>query len=79
MFAYDKAFAQYDHKIAGSTKYEHRTVPKPQKPENRAKQELVHIVTSSQAVGWRKDMDDLRLGNELQGTCNRTFKDNGHL
>ena len=79
VFAYDRAFAQYDHKIAGSTKYEDRTVPKPARPQANAKEELVHIVTSSQSVGWRKEMDDMRLGNELKGTCRRTFHDEGHL
>ena len=78
-FAFDKVFAQYDHKIAGSTKYEDRTVLKKAKAYTNAKSELQHIVTSSQTVGWRSDIDNLRPGVELKGTCRRTFHDEGHL
>ena len=34
---YDKVFQMYDEKIAGSTKYEHRTVQKPKKEPYNAR------------------------------------------
>ena len=46
-FAYDKMYAHYDHKIAGSTLYEHRKVAKPVKNFTNAKAEQTSIVTSS--------------------------------
>ena len=39
-FGYDKVFAMYDEKIAGSTKYEDRKVPKKQKIAGTGKSEL---------------------------------------
>ena len=38
-FAYDRNFAHYDHKIAGSTLYENRKVVKPVKNVTDAKAE----------------------------------------
>ena len=46
-FAYDKMYAHYDHKIAGSTLYEHRKVAKPEKKYTDAKAEQTSIVTSA--------------------------------
>ena len=38
-FSYDRCFAMYDHKIAGSTLYEDRKVQKPKKNVTDAKAE----------------------------------------
>ena len=38
----------YDEKIAGSTKYEHRTVEKKKKPSRYAKEENIGVVLTSQ-------------------------------
>ena len=76
---FDKVFAMYDEKIAGSTKYEDRMVPKKEKRTGNSKTELKAIVTASQTVGWRQPYDDLRLGNARVGVCKRTFMDSGHL
>ena len=78
-FAYDKVFAMYDHKIAGSTLYQDRTVAKKPKSTTVPKDVQASIVTSAQQVGWRDNVDDLRLGLNLKGTCRRTFHDRGHL
>ena len=76
---FDKVFAQYDHKIGGSTKYEERTVAKKHKSVVNAKEEQVAIITSAQQIGWRPQIDDLRLGLNLKANCNRNFYDRGHL
>ena len=46
-FGYDKVFAMYDEKIAGSTKYEDRKVPKKEKRATIQKSELQGIVTTN--------------------------------
>lgn len=79
-FGFDKVFAQYDHKVGGSIKYEDRTVPNKQKYTTvDAKTENASIVTSAQQVGWRNQIDDMRLGLNLKANCNRNFHDSGHL
>ena len=78
-FGYDKVFAMYDEKIAGSTKYEDRKVPKKEKRTTVQKSELNGIVTTNQVIGWRQPYDDLSLGNARVGVCKRTFMDTGHL
>lgn len=45
--SYDKVFAMYDEKIAGSTKYEHRTVNKPKREPENARANNVNVVLSS--------------------------------
>ena len=47
-YGFDKVFAMYDEKIAGSTKYEDRRVPKKEKRAGSQKSELQSIVTSNQ-------------------------------
>lgn len=44
---YDKVFQMYDEKIAGSTKYEHRTVQKPKKQPYNARVNNTSVVISS--------------------------------
>lgn len=78
-FAFDKVFAHYDDKIAGSTKYEHRTVSKVSKPRTFDRADHEHIVVSSQQLGWREKIDPLRLNLGLKATCGRNFYDKGHL
>ena len=46
-FGYDKVFAMYDEKIAGSTKYEDRRVPKKPSRTGDSKTEQQAIVTSN--------------------------------
>ena len=46
-FGYDKVFAMYDEKVAGSTKYEDRKVHKSAKSVTNAKAEQKSIITSS--------------------------------
>ena len=46
-YAFDKVFAMYDEKIAGSTKYEDRKVPKKEKRTGSQKSELQAIVTTN--------------------------------
>jgi hypothetical protein len=37
------------------------------------------VVTSSQVVGWREPIDNMRTGFARSGTCQKTFFDVGHL
>ncbi len=45
--SYDKVFAMYDEKIAGSTKYEHRTVQKPKREPDNARVSNQSVYLSS--------------------------------
>lgn len=78
MLGFDKVFAQCGQDMIRS-KYEDRLVPKKQRVQSNAREELVHIVTSAQALGWRESIDTMRLSNNLKATCKRTFVDEGHL
>jgi len=44
---YDKVFAMYDDKIAGSNKYEHRTIEKSKRRYTNSRLENVSVITSS--------------------------------
>ena len=77
--SYDKVFAMYDEKIAGSNKYEHRTVQKPKRDLENARSSNTSVYLSSQQIGWRQPIDDLYTGQARVGTCKRTFMNSGHL
>jgi hypothetical protein len=75
-FGYDKVFAHYDDKVAGSTKYENRTVEKRGKLNNGiVRDEHQAITTSAQQVGWRPPYDNLGGLVNRSGICKRTFYD----
>ena len=78
-YGYDKVFAHYDEKIAGSNKYEHRTVQKKPKPACLNRDEMVTVTKTSQQIGWRQPYDNLTFGHNRTGVCKRTFMDPGHL
>ena len=78
-YAYDRMFAQYDHRFQAGDKYEHRVVPKRPRTTFNAKEDFKSIVISSQAVGWRSKYDNWRFNHERRATMNRTFWDRGHL
>lgn len=77
--SYDKVFAMYDEKIAGSTKYEDRTVQKQKRTGSFVRSDQTAVVLSSQQFGWRQPIDDLKTGQNRTGVCKRTFMDYGHL
>ena len=78
-YGYDKVFAHYDEKIAGNTKYEHRTVQKKAGQTGLNREEMVTVTKTSQQIGWREPYDNLTFGNNRTGVCKRTFMDPGHL
>ena len=78
-YAYDRVFAQYDHRFQPGDKYEHRVVQKRPRTTFNAKEEFRNIVTSSQSVGWRSKYDHWRFNHERRGTMKHTFWDRGHL
>ena len=78
-YAYDKTFAHYNDKIAGSTKYEDRKVAKTARNITNYKEEQTNVVLSSQAVGWRPDIDTFRLDFARRAECHHTFFNKGHL
>lgn len=76
---FDKVFAHYDEKIAGSTKYEDRVLPKITKRGGSCRQDLNTVVCSSQTVGWRKPYDSYAHTNARIDVASRTFVNKGHL
>lgn len=79
IFGYDKVYAHYDEKIAGSTLYQDRKVPNKIKRGGSVRGDLHSVVQSSQTIGWRQPYDNFAHHNNRTGMCKRTFSDKGHL
>lgn len=68
-YGYDKVYAHYDDKIAGSTLYEHRKIPKTVKKGGINREDASSVVTSSQSYGWREPYDTFAHGHARSGVC----------
>lgn len=78
-YGYDKVFAHYDEKIAGSTKYEDRKVARKPAKQGPVREDMQAVTTTSQQVGWREPYDNMLGTHNRTGMCKRTFMDCGHL